>query len=207
MPKNVDLNEYMADQNGNLVPIANIKDMVLQEHNLVITLFEEAQSIAGTLADFRRRALAAIDDHQAELARHSKAKIDLEKEKQRSKSLSTFDKSLEIRSTFHQFKEYNGHLSIAKGLLDNIIKRLANDADPILIAIVNDVFAVDGAAVSGVKLNALRKYEVPDPDWNKAMAALSEAEEIVNSKRYVNVYYKDEDGKKQRLPLDIAAQD
>jgi hypothetical protein len=195
---------YRKDHKGNLVPEANIREIVKQEDELVNSLIEEAKSIAGIITDFKTRALAAIDDHQAESARQLKAKVNADQEKQRSKTLWSFDHGRKVKSTSYEFKEFDGRLSVAKGLFDKVINRMSETADPVLVAIVEDLLDVNSGTINGNKMLALKKYEVPDPDWKKAMEAASQALTIVNSKRYVLFYEYDENGAETRISLNIA---
>ena len=55
--------------------------------------------------------------------------------------------------------------------------------------IINDAFAVDKEGKFNLgRILGLRQLEIADPDWKKAMDAISDSLQVIGSKRYMRVY-------------------
>ncbi|MDR1506452.1 MAG: DUF3164 family protein, partial [Treponema sp.] len=51
----------------------------------------------------------------------------------------------------------------------------------------------------------LRRLEIHDPDWQKAMRAITESIQVSGSKQYLRFYERNENGEYRQIPLDVAA--
>ena len=71
---------------------------------------------------------------------------------------------------------------------------------------VTDAFQVDKSGkINTARVLGLRCLEIHDPDWQKAMQAITESIQISGSKQYLRFYERDEQGKYHQIPLDVAA--
>ncbi|WEH99212.1 DUF3164 family protein [Acinetobacter soli] len=50
----------------------------------------------------------------------------------------------------------------------------------------------------------MRRHNIDDTKWQKAMQAISDSIIVTDSKNYVRFYERDEDGKYQPISLDFA---
>ncbi|MOA60638.1 hypothetical protein D3C78_1855660 [compost metagenome] len=71
---------------------------------------------------------------------------------------------------------------------------------------MNDAFRVDQAGnIRTGSVLALRRLQIEDERWQRAMQAIGEAVQVVNTKSYVRVYERVGDSEQyQAIPLDIA---
>ena len=98
-------------------------------------------------------------------------------------------------------------LQAAKALIDECLKDWTASASSELKAIVNGAFDADKQGnISTTRVLALRRLDIKDPRWLKAMTAIGEAIQVVGSKAYVRVYKRIGDTDQyQQIPLDLAA--
>jgi hypothetical protein len=69
-----------------------------------------------------------------------------------------------------------------------------------------DIFQVDKTGkVSTSRVLGLRRLDIHDPDWQKAMTAITESVQIFGSKQYLCFYERNEHGEYIQIPLDVAA--
>ena len=54
-------------------------------------------------------------------------------------------------------------------------------------------------------LLALRRHKIEDERWQRAMQAIGDSLQVLDSKAYVRVYERGKDGKYNAIPLDLAA--
>jgi hypothetical protein len=51
----------------------------------------------------------------------------------------------------------------------------------------------------------LRRLDIQDSDWQKAMKAITESIQVSGSKQYLRFYERNEQGEYVQIPLDVAA--
>ena len=51
----------------------------------------------------------------------------------------------------------------------------------------------------------LRRLDIQDADWKKAMEAITESVQVTGSKQYLRFYERNEQGEYVQIPLDVAA--
>ena len=79
-------------------------------------------------------------------------------------------------------------------------------ARPEVVTLVNDAFRTDTKGeVRTANVLALRRLEITDERWQRAMKAIAEACQVVGSKDYIRVHERVGDSDQWRaIPLDIA---
>lgn len=101
---------------------------------------------------------------------------------------------------------FDERLQAAKGLIDELLEEWAEDARPELKVLVNRAFSADKeGVVSTLAVLALRRYDINDERWQKAMLAIGEAIQVVATSAYIRVYERVGDTDQYRpIQLDIA---
>ena len=106
-------------------------------------------------------------------------------------------------------EEQLGAWSLELGEEQVIIDIQANDlqaARKEIKLLVNDAFQVDKAGkISTARVLGLRRLDIHDSDWKKAMEAITESIQVTGTKQYLRVYERDAKGEYQMIPLDVAA--
>jgi hypothetical protein len=196
------LDGYMRDARGRLVPAALVKPEQLLEDALVRGLHEKAAKLSELLREFRDTAL---DDIEALLGLLADKYGALGGERG-NLSLDTFDGDLIVLVSVGDQIDLGPELQIAKTLIDGCIRRWSEGASIELQAVVNDAFDVDKKGKLNVgRILALRRMNIDDADWKKAMDAIGNATRVVRSKRYLRLYRKSGDKPKEQVPLDLSS--
>ena len=194
---------YMRDARGRLVPTALVKPEQLLEDELVRGLHERAQAVSGALREFLEQSLADIEALLGILA--DKYSVNLGGERG-NLTLDTYDGALIVQVSIGDQIDLGPELQVAKALIDGCIHRWSKGASIELQAIVNDAFDIDKKGKLNVgRILGLRRMNIDDPDWRKAMDAIGNATRVVRSKRYLRLYRKTGDKAKQQVPLDLAS--
>ncbi|MGH8040392.1 MAG: DUF3164 family protein [Stenotrophomonas sp.] len=193
---------YRQDAKGNLIPERNIRPIDQARDELVAELASEAKRLHAQLAAFKIRAHADIA-----------AFIQLSAEEYRvfiggtkgNVTLLAFNGSYKIIRQIQESIRFDERLQAAKALIDACLVEWTEDASPEIRAIINDAFRMDqqGNIRTGQVLS-LRRLQIADDRWQRAMAAIGEAVQVVGSKSYVRVYERDDKGKYQPITLDMA---
>jgi len=202
MTKNLKIPEgYRQNANGDLVLIANIKEIDLLRDELVVGIAARAREKSGELAEYKSTVMDEINTFVHTSAERFKAKLGGVKG---NLSLLSFDGRFKVVVAQQDYISFDERLQVAKSLIDKCIKKWSDGADTNLLALVNDAFQVDKAGnVSIRRVMGLRNLDIVDKDWKRAMDAISESTQVVGSKSYLRIYERAESGDYFPISLDL----
>lgn len=195
---------YMQDAQGNLVPETKVKPEHKLEDELVQRLAGSAQSIRSTLFAFKNAALGEADAFRQLVAEKYGATKGGAKG---NMTLRSFDGSLEMQVAVSDTLSFGPELQAAKELIDTCVERWSEGANDNIRALVNHAFQVnkEGRIDTG-RVLGLRRLEIEDGEWRRAMDAISDAVRVTSSKTYLRFYEVDTDtGARRAISLDLAA--
>lgn len=177
---------YVKDREGHLIPKDKVKPIDRERDQLVNRLAKEAEKISGTIADFRDRAFDDIASFAERSAAEYGAKMG---GKKGNMTLFNFDGSLKIVVQRGENKTFDERLQVAKAIIDECIHKWAKGSNRNLQALVDHAFQVDKAGkVSVERILGLRRINIEDEAWDRAMRAIADSIQVVGSKRYFRVY-------------------
>lgn len=194
---------YMQNAVGHLVPKSMIKDIDIFRDDLVCDLVQEAKTVRVVLADFKERAFSQL----AEFIELSATEYDktLGGEKGNVTLLSYDGKHKVLRAIAEHFV-FDERLQIAKSLIDECLNEWTNSSGPELKVLVNDAFQVDREGnVNAKRILGLRKHNIENDRWQKAMTAINDSLTVAGSCSYIRIYERvGTTDKWKQLPLDLA---
>ncbi len=191
---------YRQNANGDLVLIANIKEIDLLRDELVVSIAARSRERSGELAEFKTSIMGEIQEFVAASAERFKAKLGGTKG---NLSLMSFDGRFKVVLAQQDNISFDERLQVAKSLIDKCIKKWSEGAEPNLLALVNDAFQADKAGnVSIRRVLGLRSLDINDSHWKKAMDAIAESVQVTGSKSYIRVYERNEAG--EYLPISLS---
>lgn len=204
--------QYIPNPRGDLTPVENVRPQDLLMHEMVYRQIAFAKNLSCELGRFLTYTEAEIASFDALLAQQYGVERSEEKPKGKGKGNRTFtslDGLLKVTVRVADRETYGPELQQAKTLLDEMVQERSTDADPFLIALVNQAFKVDREGlVDRASLMALRRLEVDDPRWPNICKAIDESRRPIGTKRYI-VFHEREtaDGQWRQIVLDHASID
>lgn len=194
---------YRADANGRLVPEAMIKPIDRTRDELVLELVRQALAMHAALVEFKGKVFNDIN-----------AFVDLSAEqygvkfggKKGNLTLYTFDGRYKVQVAIAEHMVFDERLQAAKHLIDEcIIDWSQNSRDEIKV-LVQSAFDTDKEGkINTGRVLGLRRLDIKDEKWQKAMQAISESLQVVGSKEYVRFYERVGEDRYQPISLDVAA--
>lgn len=195
--------KYWVDAKGVLTPEHLIKPIDKARDQLVGELIQRALVVNKALSDFKLAGFADIA-----------AFVDLSSNeygvsvggKKGNVTLYSYDGRYKIQRAMQDRIAFDERLQAAKALIDACLAEWTEGARPEIHAIINRAFQTDkeGEINTGAVL-ALRRLEIDDARWQRAMEAIGEAVQIVGSKSYIRVYERIGDSDQYKpISLDIA---
>lgn len=194
---------YWQDAKGCLIPESMIKPIDKERDRLVNELVGKARSVSNVLAKFKVEAFGDIaafidlsaEQYQAQLGG-----------KKGNLTLYSFDGKYRIQRAIQDRIAFDERLQAARVLIDECLADWTEGASPELQAIVNQAFDTDKEGqINTARVLSLRRLDIKDERWLRAMNAIGEAVQVVGSKSYIRVYERiGETDQYQPISLDIA---
>ena len=177
---------YMRNVFGHLVPTHMVRPELRLQDQLVKDLLLRADRLRGLIA---AEKAAMMSDVRAFLALLDE-KYGVKRVGQRGGVvLDSFDGDARVTISVGDSITLGPELSAARALIDECIGRWAAGADEHLKALVDDAFKVGETGKLAVdRVLALRRIEIDDPTWKRAMEAINDAIQVTRSREYLRLY-------------------
>jgi hypothetical protein len=195
---------YWKDANDNLVPLSKIKPIDKDRHQVVTGLCEAAKQQSAALFGFKATAMQAI----ADFIERSLAEYDVAHGgKKGNVTLVSFDGRYKIVRQMQESITFDERLQAAKALIDECIQSWSKGSNANIKVLVNDAFQVDQQGkISTGRVLGLRRLEITDEKWLRAMQAIGDSMQVASTKPYIRFYERvDATGEYQPITLDVAA--
>lgn len=194
---------YKKDAKGRLIPVEAIKPIDMARDELVSEIVKKALDTNAVLAKFKATAFADIQAFIELSAERYGAKVGGAKG---NTTLTTFDGRYMIKRAVSDTLAFDEGLQAAKALIDECVHEWTEGARSEIRALINDAFNVDKEGkISTGRILGLRRLEIQDEKWQRAMTALSDSVRVQCSKSYIRVYERVGDADQYvPIPLDIA---
>jgi len=195
---------YWQDATGNLVPVAKIKDIDKDRSRTVTELCEQAKTESARLLGFKVTSMQAVNDFVARSlaeyeVKHGGAKGNV--------TLVSFDGRYKVIRQVQPTIVFDERLQAAKALIDECIQSWSKGSNANIKVLVNDAFQVDAAGkISTGRVLGLRRLEITDEKWLRAMQAIGDSMRVSSTKPYIRFYERDDaTGDYVSINLDVAA--
>lgn len=195
---------YMADAKGCLVPESMVKPIDRARDELVTELARQARIVSDGLREFKSRVFDDIN-----------AFVDLSGEqygvklggKKGNLTLFSFDGALKVQVAIAEHMVFDERLQVAKHLIDECIIDWSQGSRDEIKVLVQAAFQTDKEGkINTGRVLALRRLDIRDEKWQKAMQAIGESLQVVGSKEYVRFYERiGNTDQYQPISLDVAA--
>ncbi|GAN97978.1 hypothetical protein Geu3261_0351_020 [Komagataeibacter europaeus NBRC 3261] len=194
---------YMQDSAGRLVPRDKVKPEHLMVDELVRELFDGAADLRNALCGFR---LKAFDDIRTILALIAEKYGTTYGGQKGNITLTSYDGLKKLTIAMGDSISFGPELQAAKSLIDSCLGRWSKGADENLRVIVTDAFEVGKEGkIRTDKILSLRRLNIDDEEWLRAMQAISDSIRIDATKAYIRFHERDRpEDDFRRVPLDIA---
>ncbi len=201
--ENTTLAGYWKDARGILTPENLIKPIDKERDQLVRAIVEQARAVSDQLTTFKQSAFADIQAFKELSAEEYGANVG---GKKGNISLFTYDGQYRVQVAIQERITFDERLQAAKALIDECVTEWIEGSRPEIHAIVSQAFDTDKEGnINTGRVLALRRYEIADERWQRAMNAIGEAVQVVGSKSYIRVYERLGDSDDySAIPLDVS---
>lgn len=180
------LDGYMTDAKGRLVPKGLVKAQDLFEDELVRKMMGFAENLSAEIARFKGHCYDDVATFLDVLSLQYGAKKGGAKG---NMTFTSYDGLLKVQIQVADHLAFGAELQIAKALIDECISEWAEGSRDQIRVLVNHAFQVDREGkVSREAVLALRRVEIDDERWKRAMQAITDSIRIIGSQKYIRFY-------------------
>lgn len=194
---------YMRDGRGRLVPEANVRPSDKLQDDLVRRLHAQGEPVRKFMLEFKRTCFTEVHAFLELVAEQYATKIGGEKG---NVTLTSYDGTLRVTVAVGNCISFGPEIQSAKAIIDECLKEWTKGGNPNLEAIVMDAFDVgqQGKLQAG-KILGLRRLNIEDERWQRAMDAISDSVRLDVTKDYVRLHRRGNvEGKWELVPFDMA---
>lgn len=200
----MDINDYMEDGHGRLVHVDNVKEIDKTRDGMVRHIVDNARILQAEMMRFKNVVLSEIEAFVEMSASDYGVKLGGRKG---NLNLLTYNGKYKVQVQIAEYIVPDERLNAAKAIIDKLLTSWTAGSCSEIKTIINDAFAVDHEGKFNLRrVLSLRRLEINDQDWKKAMDAISDSLQVVGSKSYMRVY--ERVGKEDKwvpISLDFAA--
>jgi len=197
-------NDFMVDGQGRLVHLDNVKVIDKTRDDLVLKIVDNARKVQKVMGDFKETFMDEIDAFVYLSAQEYDVKLG---GKKGNLTLYSYDMRYKATVQISEFLVFDERLQVAKKLIDECLNKWTENGRAEVRTIINDAFAVDQEGrINTRSILSLRRHNITDPLWQKAMTAISDSLQVAGSKSYFRIYERTgPEGRWQNITLDMAA--
>lgn len=194
---------YMRNSKGGLDPIELVKEIDIKRNELVMGIVAQAAEASKHLADIKQQFMHDIES----FVRVSEKKYGIKKGGAKGNmTFLSYDGKYKVIVAINENVVFDERLQIAKQLIDECIQTWAEGSLPEIKALVQDAFYVGKSGkIDKNRILGLRRLDIKDKKWQKAMQAISDSLQVSGSKQYIRIYQRVDGDRYDLLNLDIAA--
>lgn len=199
---NLNGQEFIKNAHGGYDLKNTVKEIDLARDSLVKEIVAKAKSMSEQIAQMKKGFFDDIN-----------AFVELSAEKYGVKyggikgniQLVSYDGEYKIIVAVNETIQFDERLQVAKNLIDQCISRWSRDSRTEIRALIKDAFYVGKSGkINTARILGLRRLDIQDGEWKKAMDAISDSVSAGVSRSYIRVYRKNAAGEYGLINLDIA---
>ncbi len=204
MENTINAQEYMKDAQGRLVHRDNVKEIDKIRDGLVRDLIKKAKESQAKIAKFKQEALSEVETFVELSAQEYGVSLG---GKKGNITLLSYDGTLKAQIKIHENLVFDERLQVAKKLIDECLNKWVENSRSEIKTIINDAFAVDQEGKINIqRILGLRRLDIDDELWQKAMSAISDSLTVAGCKSYFRLYERSgPEAAWQNISLDFAA--
>ncbi len=196
----VDSNGRWIDGMGQAVPKKYIEPLVRERDKVVRRAARSAWELHQRIVKVKTEVINLIDSYLKKVAHSHEASW------KGNAELLSFDGRIKVDIKIGESLEFDERLQIAKTKIDDCLIRWTGDARGEIQTLIQQAFKVDRKGnIDSRAILTLRQFRFKDPVWQEAMSLISDSLRIRTTRRYLNVYLRNDAGEYRLLPMNWSA--
>ena len=167
------------DDKGRPIPEEYVKPIDKKRDKLVESIIKRVTKLSAKLADEKVEIVAAVEKYLKELAKDSKVREGWKG----NIILYNFSQNLCIERRINETISFDERLQMVKTTIDKWLNERLRNVDEVVAKLISQAFSVDKQGrINTTMLLKLKKLDIKDKEWVKAMEMLDESIFVKSSK-------------------------
>jgi len=167
------------DDKGRPIPEEYVKPIDKKRDKLVESIIKRVAKLSTKLADEKVEIVAAVEKYLKELAKDSKVREGWKG----NILLYNFSQNLCIERRINESISFDERLQMVKTTIDKWLAERLKNIDEVIAKLISQAFSVDKQGrINTTMLLKLKKLDIKDKEWVKAMEMLDESIFVKSSK-------------------------
>lgn len=195
---------YLEDAQGKLVPEDMVREIDKKRNAMVLSLVADAKRVRDEIIKFKGNTLEQIESFIQLSGKQYQVKMG---GKKGNVTMQSYDGRYKVQRAISEYLVFDERLQVAKQLIDDCIHTWTEGSRSEIQVLINDAFQVDKEGrVSTTRILGLKRLNIKDRKWQKAMRAISDSMQVAGSKTYVRIYERVGNTDEYKpIALDVAA--
>ncbi|MCF6246903.1 MAG: DUF3164 family protein [Desulfobacula sp.] len=200
----MNINDYMEDAQGRLVHVDQVKEIDKMRDDLVQHIASSAQDLQENMSLFKEVSMSEIEAFVDQSAQEYDVKLG---GKKGNITLNSYDGKYKVQIQISEYLIFDERLQVAKSMVDECFTNWTTGSRSEVKTIINDAFSVNQEGKINIRrILGLRRLDIADPLWQKAMQAISDSLQVAGTKSYMRIYEKvGKQDQWRNISLDFAA--
>jgi len=201
MKKDIDGKVFYENSRGAWVPEESIKPLDLLREQVVENIHGKIKKLREGMAKTKQEIIEEIQAFRDIAAEEYGVALGSEKG---NLQMTSFDGSIRIMLAINDSLTFTEGIATAQELINQCVSDWSKGGNQNLRLMVDEAFRLDQSGNMDVKrILSLRRLNISDGRWVKAMDIISESLKVHSSKQYFRVHERDNLGNYRMVDLDI----
>jgi len=191
----------IKDYNGLDIPTKLVPKMEMAKHRLSVKHYKKLEALQHKMAKAKAELLQDVDVLYKELLE----KHNIKNSGKGNFTMTSYDRNIKIESKMQDSIGFSEDIELAQLKLNDFLEAKTKGADPELSILVNNAFKTSKGRLDTKRVLGLFSYKITHKLWKEAMDLIQQSITRDSSKRYINVYKKNEEGEYKILLMNFSS--
>ncbi len=177
---------FYEDNRGRMIPEELVRDYDQLKDQVVMDCFEGLKDLRQHMLEVKAQVMEDIYT----LIQMSAEKYGVSLGGNKGNvTVSSFDGRVKLMIAINEYQSFNENIRLAKSVIDQCIEKWSEGTNINLRTVINQAFALNKSGRFNVaSIMGLRRLDIDDPHWAKAMEIIADSIETGCSRKYFRVY-------------------
>lgn len=197
--------QTLKDEKGFEIPVNRINKLDLMKHKTATKAAKQAQKINDDLKQFKQSIMNECDAIMNRALLEYKVEHEKEKETKGAMTFYSFDKGIKIEINISDQMQFDELINVAQQKINQYIDLKTKDVDGDVRELINDAFKPKRGNLDSKRILSLFRLKIKHHLWQEAMDLIKKSIQVNQSRRYLKVSVRDQEGKYNLIQLNFSS--